>query len=58
MTKKLAAMNDSTEKCDNSLRNFPADLVPTVALPFVGVLAIFSQTVFTARGTAWISPWQ
>jgi hypothetical protein len=47
-------MNGPTEKCDNSLRNFPADLVPTVVLPFIGVLFIFSQTVFTARGTAWI----
>jgi hypothetical protein len=47
-------MNTSTEKDDNSLRNFPPDLVPTLIMPFMAIVMIFSRTVFSARGTAWI----
>lgn len=48
-------MNTSPEHDDNSLRNFPADLVPTVALPFTTIIVgILSSTAVSARGTTWI----
>ena len=47
-------MNTSGESNGNSLRNFPADLVPTAVLPFMSILLVFSSSVLTARGTAWI----
>src|SRR5687767_5010197 len=48
------ATTTSSEGKDNSLRNFPPDLAPTLLMPFMAILLMFSSTILTGRGTAWI----
>jgi len=46
-------MSSSSDQRDNSLWNFPADLLAVSGIPFV-VVTVVSTSFMSMRGTAWI----